>query len=93
MTCADATDDDKESVAQAQEERREVDMAERVERGQLGEKDQYDRHHDDEMVQFQRAIWEKARVHYLRAKMLHKLIRQSIDSTKNKLVIDELNSK
>lgn len=52
MTCADATDDDKESVAQAQEERREVDMAERVERGQLGEEDQYDRHRDDEMVQF-----------------------------------------
>lgn len=58
---------DKESVAEAQEKGAEVNMPQRMEGWELWQKDHNNRHHRDEVIQFQRSIRNEIWVHYLKS--------------------------
>lgn len=64
-TCTNASPGDKDRVAEAEEQRAEVDVPQRVERRQLRKAGQHHRDDYDEMVQLQGTIRCQARVHYL----------------------------
>jgi hypothetical protein len=64
-TCTNASSRYKHGVADADDQRSEVDVAQRVQRRHLRQERQHHGDDDDEMVQLQVAMWRNVQVYYL----------------------------